>query len=78
MKEELLKTTVQLVSQSMPTPTRESVKVGRMCPLEAAGGGFGNSRVHSVVDFWTLPVAVPTRIMGADGLMLVHRAPLAR
>ena len=73
-----MKTTVQLVSQSVPTPTRECVKVVRMWPLEADVGSCGSAIVHIAVDCWTFPVAVPTQIVGADGLMLVHGAPLAR
>ena len=62
--EDLVKTMVHLASQSVPTPTRECVKTGRMWPLEAAVGSCGSAKVHAVEDCWTCPVAVPTHIVG--------------
>ena len=54
------------------------MKIGRMWTLETAVGSCGSARVHSVADCWTFPEAVPTQIMGADGLMLVHGELLSR
>ena len=76
--EYLVKMMVQSESHSVPTPVRECMKVGRMWHLEAAVGICGSARVHSAADYWTCPVAVPTWIVGEDGLMLVHRDPLVR
>ena len=55
----------------------ECMKVGRMCSLVAAVGSCRSERVHSAADCWTYPVAVPMKIVGADGSMLVQGAPLA-
>ena len=71
-------TTVQLASQIVLTPIRECWKEGRMWPFVAAAGSCGSTRLHDAEDFWTCPVAVPTLIVGEDGLMLAHSAPLAR
>ena len=78
MMEDLEKSTVQSESHSVPTPTRESTKVGRIWPLEAAVGSCGSTRVHTAADCWTFPVSVPTHIVGADGLMLVDGVSLSR
>ena len=51
---------------------------GRILHMEVALGSCESVRMHSAVDYWTCPVAVPMRIVGVDGLMLVHGAPLAR
>ena len=76
--EDLVNMTVQSESQSVPTMKRECVNVGRMWPLETDVGICGSARVHAAADCWTCPVAVPTQIMVADGLMLVNRATLVR
>ena len=53
MTEDLVKTTVNSESQSVPTPMRECMKVVRMWPLEAAVESCGSARVHAVEDCWT-------------------------
>ena len=73
-----MKTTVQPASESTSMLTRDCVKVGRMCHLGADVGSCGGARVNSVAECWTCPVAVPKKIVGADGSMLVQGAPLAR
>ena len=74
----MVKTTVESAPHSVPTLTGECVKVGRMWPSEAAVRSCGSARVHTSAECWTCPVAVPTQIMVADGLMLVNRATLVR
>ena len=59
-------------------PMRNCVKVGRMWNFEAALGSCGSVRVQSSADCWTCTMAVLTQIVGAGGLMLVHRYPLSR
>ena len=54
------------------------MKVGGVCNLEAAVGGCRSARVHAAADCCTFPVAVPTQMVVADGLMLLHGAPLTR
>ena len=53
------------------------MKVGMMWPFEVAVVSFGSARLHSAADCWTCPVALPTWIVGEDGLMLVHWGPLS-
>ena len=50
MTEDLAKMTVQSESQSVPTLTRECVKVGRVWNLEADVKSCGSARVQSAAD----------------------------
>ena len=78
MTKDLVKTTVQLGPHRVPTAIRECWKEGSMWPLVTAVGICGSARVHDAGNCCTYPVAVPTLIFGADGLMLAHGALLAR
>ena len=76
--EDLVNTTVQSALQRVPMTSRECWKEGDMWPLVASVGSCGSTRVHDAEDLCTCPVVVPTLIVGADRLMLVHGAPLSR
>ena len=76
--EDLVNTNVQLASNRVTTPIRECWKEGRMWPLVASVGSCGSTRVHNAEYYCMCPVEFPMLVVGANGLMLVQGAPLAR
>ena len=65
----LVKRAVQSASHSCPKLRRLLVKVGMMCPMQAAGDGKeGRLRDAEAVEERDWPVAVQTVVMGEAGL----------
>jgi hypothetical protein len=57
-------TAMQLALQNFPTDTRDVCIPGRICALLAAGGTFGQVRLHDPVDCINPPPGSPTVTVG--------------
>jgi hypothetical protein len=57
-------TAKQLALQNFPTETRDVCIPGRICVLLAAGGAFGQVRLHNPVDRRKPPPGSPTVTVG--------------